>query len=201
MEKKNTYHGAIDGMRVVAILAVVAIHTSTRILEASSFNIQGYIVAFFINQVCRFAVPLFFMISGFVLEVSYPYHQSYLSYLRKRLYRVFFPYAFWTGIYYFFVFKHHSLLYFYSLLRGSASYQLYFIPALIIFYLFFPLLHKYKHFFLRSWVLIILCVIEMLLLTVEYYIYSYPIFYPLKIVFLNYFVFVLGMVASHNYKT
>lgn len=200
MQNKDRYHLAIDGMRIVAILAVVCIHSTSRILETSSLNIQDSIFAFFLNQISRFAVPLFFMISGFVLEVNYPFHQSYTKYLKKRLSRILLPYLFWSIIYYFFVYKEHTISLFQALLNGSASYQLYFIPTLLIFYILFPFVHKLYRFLINRWVLIILGILQVVLLAEDYYNHPLPFFYPLTIAFLNYYVFIFGMVAAHHHK-
>lgn len=197
MEKK-TYNIAIDGMRIVAILAVIAIHTTTRILEASDFNLQGYSFSLFINQASRFAVPLFFMISGFVLELNYSYNQSYLGYLQKRLTKIFLPYLFWSAIYYFFIYTKHTISFFQTLFVGAASYQLYFIPTLIIFYILFPLIHRNYRFIANKWILIILGLVQLFLLYQEYYIEPLPYFYPVSIAFLNFYIFILGMVFSRN---
>jgi surface polysaccharide O-acyltransferase-like enzyme len=62
---------SIDSLRGLSILAVLLIHTTTRTLEASNFNIVGFSWTLFLNQIARFAVPLFFLISGLVLEISY----------------------------------------------------------------------------------------------------------------------------------
>ena len=109
MIKTKTYHEAVDGLRVVAILAVLAIHTTTRTLEASDAQILQFPFTFFVNQAARFAVPLFFLISGFVLEVSFAFHKNYFSYLKKRLSKIFVPYLFWSAIYYSFIYKNHSV--------------------------------------------------------------------------------------------
>lgn len=185
-------------MRTIAILAVVAIHTTTKALGAYSFAVKGSTFGFFINQICRFAVPLFFMISGFVLELNYSQNQNYFIYLKKRFSKIILPYLFWSAIYYYFIYTRHSLSYFQSLLGGNASYQLYFIPTLLIFYIAFPLLHRLYRFIANKWVLIILGIIQIILLAYVYYIGSLRVVYPLAIALLNFYVFILGMVASHH---
>jgi probable poly-beta-1,6-N-acetyl-D-glucosamine export protein len=198
VEKENRYNSAIDCMRIIAILAVVGIHTTTRILEASSFNLQGFTFTLFINQASRFAVPLFFMISGFVLELNYSFHLNYMSYLKKRFSRIFLPYVFWSAIYYYFVYTKHNTSFLQSLLGGNASYQLYFIPTLLIFYILFPFIRNIYRFIANRWMLILLGIIQLILLAYAYYIRPLPLFYPLAIALLNYYVFLLGMVASHH---
>jgi surface polysaccharide O-acyltransferase-like enzyme len=124
---------SIDCIRGIAILAVLLIHTTTRTLEASSFNITGFSFTLFLNQISRFAVPLFFVISGFVLEIFNNNDMNYWTFVKRRFSKIFIPYAFWSLIYYFFVYNnnHDSLLKVF--LTGNASYQLYFIPALLVF--------------------------------------------------------------------
>lgn len=200
MEKKDRYHLAIDYMRIIAILAVLVIHSTTRILEASSYNLQGFPFAFFLNQLARFAVPLFFMISGFVLEVNYPFHQSYKSYFKKRISRIFLPYLFWSAVYYFLIYQQHTISFWEALLRGNASYQLYFIPTLIIFYAVFPLLHKAYPFLANKWTLIVLGIGQIALLANEYYVTHHADSHPLTIALLNYYILILGMIAAHHHQ-
>jgi surface polysaccharide O-acyltransferase-like enzyme len=133
---------SIDCLRGIAILAVLLIHTTTRTLEASNFNLVGFSFTLFLNQIARFAVPMFFIISGFVLEISDHGDLSYWSFIKKRFSKVFIPYVFWSLIYYFLVYNSNHDNLFKVFLTGNASYQLYFIPALLVFYLTFPLLHK-----------------------------------------------------------
>jgi len=155
-EKQKLYNPIIDILRTISIFAVILVHTTTRTLEASSFALLKIPWTLFLNQIARFAVPLFFMIPGFVLELNYHLHENYLTYLKKRFSRIFIPYLFWSLIYYLFVYyKGRDPNFISALLRGDASYQLYFIPALLIFYLLFPLIHNFCTYILNKWLLII----------------------------------------------
>lgn len=197
-QKQKVYHPGIDILRIISILAVVGIHTTSRALEASSFALATAPVTFFLNQAARFAVPLFFMISGFVLELNYSFHGNFLRYIKKRLGRIAIPYIVWSAIYFFFVYKEHTINFFYALATGDASYQLYFIPTLLIFYLIFPLLHKYYTFFARWWAFILLGIIQVVLLFYDYTDHPDSYFYPASIALLNFYPFLLGIVASHH---
>ncbi|HSW96687.1 MAG TPA: acyltransferase [Candidatus Saccharimonadales bacterium] len=197
---KKNYNPAIDALRIFASLAVVFIHTTTKTLEASSYDLQRLPWTLFLNQIFRFAVPLFFMISGFVLELNYPFHASYSTYLKKRMTRILIPYIFWSAIYYFFVYKQHEASLFNMLLTGDASYQLYFIPALLIFYIIFPFIHTYYRIFTKKWLVIFLGITELLLLYIEYYVHQLPLISPIRIAILNYFMFLVGIIASHHQK-
>ncbi|MDZ7587084.1 MAG: acyltransferase family protein [Patescibacteria group bacterium] len=95
---------AIDAMRLLAILAVVLVHTTTRTLQVTGYDLNVTWWPLLLNQITRFAVPMFFLISGFVLELNYDHHPYYLSFLKKRLSRILVPYLFWSLIYYFFVY-------------------------------------------------------------------------------------------------
>lgn len=64
MENRITYTGRIsylDSTRVIAILAVVLLHCSVMFLDASGMD---YIVGSILNNITRFGVPCFVMISG-----------------------------------------------------------------------------------------------------------------------------------------
>ena len=197
--KEKQYNPAIDILRIIAILAVVFIHTTTRTLEISSYALLRIPWTLFLNQIMRFAVPLFFMISGFVLELNYHLHENYLAYLKKRLSRIFIPYLFWSIIYYFFVYyKGRDPNFISSLLRGDASYQLYFIPALLIFYLLFPLIHNFCVYILSKWLLLVFGLIQLLILYYDYNIHPLQIYYPIGIALLNFYVFLLGIALARN---
>jgi surface polysaccharide O-acyltransferase-like enzyme len=196
--KQKTYNSTIDILRIISISAVIFIHTTTRTLEATSLDVQNASWTLFLNQFFRFGVPLFFMISGFVLELNYPLHASYFAYLNKRLRKILLPYIFWSFIYFYFVYTQHSQNFLQALLEGNASYQLYFIPALLILYILFPLLHRYYKIITHPLVLSLLGFVQLVFLYYDYSIHQLPFFYPLSIVLLNFYVFILGSVASHH---
>lgn len=198
MDVKKQYNPVIDVLRIISILAVIFIHTTTKTLQVSMHDLEIIPWTLFLNQIFRFAVPLFFMISGFVLELNFHLHESYLTYLKKRINRIFIPYVFWSLIYYFFVYTKHAENFFQALLSGDASYQLYFIPALLIFYLIFPFIHNFYKFLNSKWITLIFGLIELSLLYYDYYVVPLRIFYPIRIALLNYFVFYGGIVLANN---
>lgn len=198
MVKERPYVKALDSLRVISISAVVLVHTTTRTIEAAKDNLLGFPWTLFLNQIGRFSVPLFFIVSGFALELNYDYHSSYFAYLKKRAVRVLIPFVFWSLIYYYFIYtnNHDNLLW--VLFTGNASYQLYFIPTLIIFYLIFPLLHKIYSVIANKWVFLFLTLSEIALLYKDYFIkeFNYPD--PIHIAMLAYIYFIAGMVAARN---
>ena len=201
--KKSTYLFSVDALRVIAILAVVMIHTTTKILDIQHFDIDNNAIGLFLNQAARFAVPLFFLISGFVLELNNKNGLSYLAFFKKRASRIVIPYLLWTSIY-FYVGWNFNLTEFLSfrflndILFGSAAYHLYFIPTLIFFYLAFPFFHKIMPFLKNPYVFISIYVVQGVLLYIDYYIGQLPIHYDLRVAILSIAMFVTGMVASHH---
>jgi len=189
---------SIDSLRTVSILAVILIHTTTRTLEAAKFNLIGFSVTIFLNQIARFAVPLFILISGFVLETSYDQNLGYISFIKKRFSKIFIPYVFWSAIYYLFVYNQNHEDFIRVLLKGDASYQLYFIPTLCIFYLIFPFLHKIYKIISNRLFLTLLLVSQIWLLYQDYFVKAYRFDDPIRIAILAYFFFIIGIVAARN---
>src|SRR5258708_20357766 len=125
----KTYDKAVDFLRVMSILAVIMIHTTTRHLEITHYDLVNNSFTLLLNQISRFAVPLFFMVSGFALEISSSHSPiGVKKYFKKRVGRILFPYLIWSAIYYYFIYTNHSTNFFVALLTGSSSYHLYFIP-------------------------------------------------------------------------
>ncbi|KKQ91943.1 MAG: hypothetical protein UU16_C0013G0003 [Candidatus Woesebacteria bacterium GW2011_GWA2_40_7] len=189
---------SLDAIRAIAISAVVLIHTTTRTIEAIKDNLTNFPFAFFLNQIARFAVPLFFMVSGFALELNYVNHTNHFAYLKKRFSKILIPYIFWSVIYYLLIYTQNHDNFLKVLYLGNASYQLYFIPTLFLFYLIFPIIHKMYSVLANKWILIILAFSQMLILYNDYFIKPYKLEDPLHTALMSYFVFILGMVAARN---
>lgn len=193
---KKQFSATIGFIRILSICGVVLIHSTTRTIEYNKFLINEITFTVLLNQIFRFAVPVLFIISGFILAEGYFSNQSYIIFIKKRLNKIFIPYLFWSVIYYYFVYnitRDKYLLH--SLIAGNASYQLYFIPSLMILYsifpLFFYLVKKYKLLFLIT----IFC-IDLFLLYIDYFVKSYSANSPLYISILNMFPFVYGIYLS-----
>jgi len=195
-EKTKAYNPGVDLLRIVAIVAVILIHTTTRSLEASGYDLRAMVGTLLVNQVMRFAVPLFFMISGFVSELSWSDSLSYGQYVVKRVSRVAVPYVAWSTIYYWAVFPKHYGSLGEALVLGNASYQLYFIPTLIIFYALFPVLRKVRRYLAMWPILVTLALVQAGLLYYDYFVTPLPIYSPVRIGLLNYGLFSIGLVVA-----
>ncbi|MGE5041395.1 MAG: acyltransferase [Candidatus Levyibacteriota bacterium] len=151
--KERNY--TIDFLRLVAILAVVLIHTTNTSMQLGYYSLSLLPFSFFLNHFARFAVGVFFAISGYLLASRFNPKLPVLSFYKRRLSKLFLPYLVWSAIYYMSMnhFNPKSLFsadFFLDLLSGNASYQLYFIPTIICLYFLFPLFMKYKGFFLSE---------------------------------------------------
>jgi surface polysaccharide O-acyltransferase-like enzyme len=196
--KARAHVPALDVMRLIAILAVVLIHTTTKTLNATGYDLNTYWWPLFLNQISRFAVPMFFLISGFVLELNYNKHPHYFIYLNKRLSKIITPYLFWSLIYYFLVYRGNLTPLPRIILWGEAAYQLYFIPSLMIFYLIYPLFHRLYNILAHPLMLLTLGAVQIRILYQDYYVKDLPYEFPISIALMAFYVFILGMVASHN---
>ncbi|MDO8269206.1 MAG: acyltransferase [Candidatus Levybacteria bacterium] len=204
--KKSTYHFSIDALRVLAILAVIMIHVSTKTLSMLKLQVDEATFSLFLNQISRFAVPLFFLISGFVLELNNKEGLSYLKFFKKRATRIITPFLFWTLLYFLIAcnFNFSTVFtdkFFWTVILGTASYHLYFIPTLILFYLAFPFLHAGINILKKPVVLLTILLVQGALLYRDYYIKAWELQYDLRIALLSFSMFILGMVASHHKDT
>ena len=198
---KKPHNFSIDILRIFSILAVVMIHTTTKTIQFTNANLIATQFSLFLNQASRFAVPLFFMISGFVLELSYHSNVNLLDYFRKRFSRILVPYLFWSAFYLILIYPQPLNRYFSVLFNGGASYQLYFIPTIVIFYLFFPLVNYFYNFLSQKIIILILGLIQICILLADYYFQSISLFNPLAIALFNFFPFLLGVIASHHQES
>lgn len=143
----------INFARVVAMLSVIMIHvTSTYINYESKYLFLGMNLGFILNQISRFAVPLFIIISGISLGLGSGINSPVLFY-QKRAVKIGLPYLFWYVVY----FLYHNHLNFTEMLRGGAKdifpfFQglilgqvgphLYFIAIIFQCYLIYPILKE-----------------------------------------------------------
>ncbi len=88
MEKRNILY--LEIMRIIAILLVIFNHTGERgflIFVNCAYNSLGFWVCMALSVICKFAVPLFFIISG-VLLLKDGKDESIVSIFKKRILRM-----------------------------------------------------------------------------------------------------------------
>lgn len=133
-----------DILRVMAAFAVIAIHITA---GYAALTALGYTL----NQLVRFAVPMFIIISGFLLyyiDIVNGF-KSVSSFYRKRFGHVLWPYFIWTVIYFavgliisggYTGILNLLLQLLKHLLWGTACYHLYFLVIVFQLYILYPLL-------------------------------------------------------------
>lgn len=90
----------LDFARVLSMLAVMMIHVSAgSIYLPSRYVFLGMNPAFWLNQLSRFAVPLFILLSGLSLGLAHRRGRGVLTFYGQRLGRLLPPYLIWTLIY------------------------------------------------------------------------------------------------------
>ena len=139
-DQKQTIYW-VDLIRVTAIYLVVMIHVSGQLT-----NIWGkipndqWMIANIYGSVARISVPLFFMISGYLLL---PRSESLRSFYTKRIPKLLVPLVVWSLIYLLWYCGGHACtpkLVSYLLLIKGAYYHLWFLYSLIGIYLVLPVL-------------------------------------------------------------
>jgi peptidoglycan/LPS O-acetylase OafA/YrhL len=87
----------IQILRGIAILAVIAIHTSAYYTTIGQWSPLA-VVAFFTDIFFGFAVPLFLFISGFILSIKYYEHYSIKKFYKNRVASVLPPFILFSLI-------------------------------------------------------------------------------------------------------
>jgi len=144
MHKHRLYE--VDILRGMTFLAIVIQHVLAVFLYSPRLTTADALVSAIILVFIRYAVPMFILITGLVLFYNHgegAFHYS--TFLRKRFTQIFIPYAIWTLIYYLWSgMARGSASDFLSdwgrlILSGEACYHLWFMVAIMQFYLLFPL--------------------------------------------------------------
>lgn len=133
-------------LRLIATVAVVAIHTTSQDMTLSFLGYYG-------NQLARFSVPMFLILSGFLLFQS-DLNDGFLprvEFYRKRFKRILLPYIIWTIFYslvlhYYFNGLQNSHLILPDMVRhlflGNGFTHLYFVVIIIQLYLLYPFIRR-----------------------------------------------------------
>jgi peptidoglycan/LPS O-acetylase OafA/YrhL len=198
-----------DLLRIFAALAVIAIHVTAR------YDLGSSVLVFLGNQATRNAVPMFIIMSGFVLYFAD--RQRWLPvqlFFSRRFGRVLNPYIFWTVVYVLATacFYHQfwpdlrsfAVALAKHLMFGTGFFHLYFLIIIFQLYLLYPLLRIWLKRYPRVLLLLsfgltavgqtLVYLSELKLITLPYMGFLYCTLFPLWL-----FYFVLGMyMAAHT---
>jgi len=169
---KRTRLDALDYLRSVAAVAVVAIHTSAAVLLHTGAQTRAFRAAAVVNQGARFAVPAFVLITGAALFYNYGERDdiSWPRYFLQRLKGMGIPYLFWSVIYFGYFrwqdqdFTHLLPGFLAALASASAIYTFYYFPIIAPFYLLFPLVRPLARSRWQDWIALIAVVANGLLM-------------------------------------
>jgi Predicted acyltransferases len=134
----------IDFIRAVGVLSVIAIHVTGAYILTSR-------VAYYWNIGMRFAVPLFIILSGFVLYYVDSRKESFslITFWIKRSKKIIIPYVIWNIIYLLYSTRHEKItsdipaflkVLENNILMGVGTYHLYFVLVIFQLYLIYPLI-------------------------------------------------------------
>lgn len=139
----------IDILRGLTFLAIALQHSLAGYLYAPGLDAVSAWISAFLLILIRYAVPMFITITGLVLLYNHGQGEfDYRRFIQKRLVQAFIPYFVWTIIYYVWS-SGPAILASPSAapaviarltLSGEACYHLWFMVAIIQFYLLFPFL-------------------------------------------------------------
>lgn len=142
----------IELLRGFAILAVMAIHVTGRSMNIGDFS-SPMLIFRTIMAFSEFAVPLFFIISGFTLSMKFHDDHSLASFYTKRFNNIVPPYIVFSLLYmmfyvYYFKVSPNQLRLddmLIKLLTARASLHLWYFRIIFQFYLFYPLMKNLLH--------------------------------------------------------
>lgn len=133
-----------DIIRGLAILAVLLLHFFPYLKGVYHGSYQVFFV--FVDQLARFCVPAFIMLSGYGLTVKYySKNVAYVPYAVERISKLLPLYLLWSVASILIIssipawsFGNQPVSIITQLVLGQADYQLYFVPVLLQLYLLFP---------------------------------------------------------------
>ncbi len=167
----------IDILKALAAFMVILIHvTATPVTVLASGTVQEILML--VNRFSKPSVPIFFFVSGLMLQRSTQNRTfQYGRFLGRRAARVLIPYVFWCIVYYAWflasgTYSPDLRFFCWNLFSGKLMYHLYFIPAILQFYLLFGVFRGIVMRYSKRWVLpVVFClnVLEILWIPQLYY--------------------------------
>lgn len=134
--EKSKWIPELELLRGLAIIGVLVIHTTGYFTQVQG-DISLTMVMAFVDNISSFAVPMFMLLSGFLLTFHRNDNERYLVFLYKRLRFVLPSYLIISVLYELFYSWWNKVQlpswqsFLGHLWYGSSSYQLYFIPIIV----------------------------------------------------------------------
>ncbi len=200
MTQKNTaYDVSADVIRILAGILVILIHATDRYLvfSALSSGISGDVLGV-LNLIGKIAVPLFVLLSGYLLlkkdKVADP-----KKFYQRRIGHILIPFIVWVIIYFFWMwywgrYQITPLFIWQSIFTGSLM-HLYFLPLIALLYLLTPFLAKFlfSKSPLQQWTICFGALMSGLVLHLVGYFWPYlsleKIIFTIGIPYIGYYIF------------
>lgn len=136
-----------DLLRIIAICAVVLIHTSARFLSDYNEDPSYFYIGNFYDSISRWCVPVFIMVSGALLLRGRK-EEPLWDFFRKRTNKVIVPFIAWSMIYVIFRHYHDNHVFTYEgvikdFLDDNIYFHLWFLYMIIGLYLITPIFRTY----------------------------------------------------------
>lgn len=162
---KKPYLTELEILRAFGILAVIMIHSTSSAVVTYDPHSMLFMILATLNNLSRFAVPLFILISGLTLFYNYkdkPFNlETVKTFYMKRITKLLLPFLIFSLIYYaVIIYSRHGFTsteqflsyfltwdFFVKLAIGKTYAHMYFIFIIIQCYLLFPLIW----YILRRW--------------------------------------------------
>lgn len=160
---ENKKYFYLDLLRIYAIFCVIMLHIAMPFLESvERYGTRIWHVANVLNTFSRSGVPLFFMISGYLLLCN-PKTAEIGSFYKKRLSKIAVPFLVWNVIYYiaYTLMENRNLSvaeFFQQMLVSGTSYHFWYVYTLIIIYLFMPFLKRILDGLEQKWCWVLLII-------------------------------------------
>jgi surface polysaccharide O-acyltransferase-like enzyme len=135
----------LDNLRVVATAFIILLHCITPLItNVSIFAGRTWWALNIINSITRAGVPIFFMLSGYLL-LNDSRTSNFKSFYKRRFVKILVPFIVWDIIYFLFnsIQSGQTIspaLFFTQLIDQGSEYHLWFVYTLAAFYLIMPFL-------------------------------------------------------------
>ncbi|WAA09079.1 acyltransferase [Fervidibacillus albus] len=199
--KKRSQINEVYVVRAIAILGVLAVHSTSSVVTELGHDSKFWIFYNFVNIFMKFGTPTFIMLSSFVLFYNYSNRKIDQQLLRRfyknRLLYILIPYLIFSIFYYsltVFLYYDYSLQEFFNkftikLLTGKAYTHLYFVFISIQFYILFPILlwvfQKWK--WISKNAIWIGLVIQWAFVLYNHYILNFPLTGSISLSYMSYY--------------
>jgi surface polysaccharide O-acyltransferase-like enzyme len=192
------YFPELDYFRGLAIIAVITIHITTYYTRMPTITNLTLIYMTFI-VLARYGVPVFLLVSGFVLYNRYNIKFNLKEFYLKRYMSIIPPYIIFSVLYEIWNRRKITTAFIPDLLTGGANQHLWFIILIVEIYIAYPvIMHVYNFFKNHRKTNYFLAAVFFIDIIYNTYMQSYW-FLPKMLGWLFYFV--LGMSIRDNYES